>query len=208
MTSAEPIGSLAHLSYLAMLDPILSRHIQRSTVTTYEAFLECLNHDFDDACRMLQERHDQYHDKKEDLITSALVISLASMGYNATHDTKVGGHVDVVVRGKKPAFLWLGEAKRDTSLAWIGQGFDQLCERYATGDEIQNNGALIIYCQKGNAADCLARWEVKLKELALPAFKSEACPSKPRLAFISEHKLRSSGTPYIVRHVAVNLKYK
>lgn len=205
---SAPTGSLAYLNLLATLDPSLGRHIQRSTTTTYEAFLACLNDDFDDACRMLQERHDQYCDKEEDLITSALVISLASMGYNATHDTKIGGHVDVVVRGKNQAYLWLGEAKRDTSTSWIAQGFDQLCKRYATGDELQNNGALIIYCQKGDAASCLAKWKVKLEKLALPGFTSRECDKKLSFAFISQHKLESSGAPFTTRHVVVNLKYK
>lgn len=208
MTCTAPIGSLAHIELLATLDPMLGRHIQRSTVSTYAQFIECLTDDFDDACGMLQERHDQYFDKKEDLITSVLVISLASMGYNATHDTKIGGHVDVVVRGKKPSHLWLGEAKRDTSLQWIKDGFDQLCERYATGDPSQNCGALIIYCQKGDAAGCLSNWGEKLKALSLDGFSSKDCTKKPRLAFLSEHKLPSSGTAYKIRHVAVNLKFK
>lgn len=208
MTDPAPTGSLAYLQIVAALDPVLHRHFQRSTASTYEQFVEYLTDDFDDACRMLQERHDQYCDKKEDLITSVLVISLASMGYNATHDTKVGGHVDVVVRGKQPSHLWLGEAKRDTSLNWIKEGFDQLCERYATGDHSQNCGALIIYCQNGDAAGLLSSWDGKLRGLSLSEFSRADCTRKPKLAFLTEHKLSSSGTVYKIRHVAVNLKYK
>lgn len=207
--SSPPIGSLAHLETIASLDPCLYRHFKRSTaIKSYRAFTECLYEDLDDACQMLQERCDQYFDKNEDVITATLVISLRSMGYNASHDTKVGGHVDVVIRGKDPRHLWIGEAKRDTSIGWVHSGFDQLCNRYATGDSGQDHGALLIYCQKGNAADFLSKWHARLNGLGLDEFSSFPCVLRPNLAFSSAHLLNSSGTKFNVRHVAINLKYK
>ena len=203
--SAPPLGSLSYIDMVAALDPVLKGSIDRRLVQTYDQFIDQLWIDFDQACTKLQERRDQYHDKHEDVITSALVMFLDGMGYNSNHDTKVNGHVDIVVRGKLPTFLWIGEAKRDTGMAWIAQGFDQLCNDYATGGLTQDVGAVIIYCQKGKSTERSEEWRKYFEMLAIPTCVVSDCLRTPATAFMSTHSLSSSGTIFKTRHISLNL---
>ncbi|WP_298235665.1 hypothetical protein [uncultured Azohydromonas sp.] len=202
-----PVGSLLHYETVCLLDPLLARRLKRSTVSTYQDFISMLMEDMDRVCEKVQERRDQYYDKKEDLITSVIVIALDAMDYNATHDTKIGGHVDIVVRGKNPSFLWIGEAKRDSSISWVSQGFVQLCDKYATGNKNQDHGGLLIYCQNKDAVGRLTEWEENLRAQNLPEYEKEACPLLPETAFISKHRLSTSGTKFKVRHISLNLNF-
>lgn len=79
------------------------------------------------------------------------------MGFDASHDTQYGGHCDIVVEGKDD-FLWIAEAKIDTSNTWIFQGFTQLDTRYSTGMPGQDIGEILIYCRRPNATGVLESW--------------------------------------------------
>lgn len=138
----------------------------------------------------------------EDSLTNEVVLALTAMNFEASHDTSVGGHCDIVIKGPDN-FLWLGEAKIATSYQWILDGFQQLDTRYATGIAGQDAGGLIIYTFQGNTKDMMDRWKTEL-EGARSDVSTECCPLSP-LAFRSTHVHNRSGLEFRVRHMPVSL---
>lgn len=197
--------SLAKLATLAESNADTALFIQRTLAETYEEFIDILYRDLNAVVCKLQERKQMYHDQHEDPITMHLVDLLEARGYVATHDTKIGGHVDVVIRGNNPLFLWLGEAKRDRGSAWLSEGFQQLCLRYSDGGHNHRHGGMLIYCQKKFAARTLEKWRSHLSTMdQFEGLKLMNCDPSG-LAFVSEHIHDTSGLPYIVRHLVVAL---
>lgn len=140
--------------------------------------------------------------RSEDGLSIDLVTALRAMGFQASHDTTVGGHCDVVVDGLKD-FLWLGEAKKHSSYEWLMAGFSQLDKRYATANVGQDCGGIIIYCEGQRVDRVMDAWERKLKldRSDVTVTKSANWP----LYRWSEHVHRRTGLPYKVRHTPVSL---
>src|SRR5262245_25586916 len=71
-------------------------------------------------------QHEQNKNRKQRLGQDASPLEVCSMlriaGFQAVHDDQVGGHCDIVIRGKD-LFLWLAEAKEHSDYAWLDQGF-------------------------------------------------------------------------------------
>jgi cell pole-organizing protein PopZ len=99
--------------------------------------------DIDKVISQIQENPGVRQQDNEDRLTIEIVDQLRSLGHEASHDTKIGGHADIVVR--KNDFLWLGEAKIYQHNNNLWEGFLQLLTRYSTGDFNQENGGLLIY---------------------------------------------------------------
>jgi len=127
------------------------------------------------------------------------------MGFQASHDTDVGGHCDVVVSGREN-FLWLGEAKTHKDYDWLYKGFQQLCTRYSTGLPGQDYGGMLIYCYGQNVLEVMRRWRTRLSG-ERPDLRIEECKGNP-LNFRSIHLHDVSGLPYTVRHVPILLYFK
>jgi len=113
-------------------------------------FIRVLYEDIDKVIAQIQENPELRQNDTEDRLTIDIVNQLHILGYNASHDTKIGGHVDITVR--KNGFLWLGEAKiyRDNTYLW--EGFTQLTTRYSIGDSNQEHGGLLIYIRDEDAS--------------------------------------------------------
>lgn len=198
--------SFAKLAALAAVDPRTELFFARSLAETYDDFINVLYRDLDAVIHKLQERKQLYFNATEDPITMYLVDLLDERGYTVAHDTKIGGHVDLVVRGRDPSFLWLGEAKRDAGPAWLDKGLQQLSLRYSDGGHNRRHGGILIYCQGRFAAKILKNWRdhlattTQFEELSLMD-----CSRTPDLAFVSVHIHDTSGLPYTVRHMAIGL---
>lgn len=202
------IDSLARLSALAEADPDTALFIKRKLAQTYDEFIDVLYLDVDAIIRKVQERKQIYCDAKEDVITMYVVDLLEARQYTVTHDTKIGGHVDIVVRGKNhPSFLWLAECKRDKGPEWLDDGFQQLCRRYSDGGQFNGHGGILLYCQGKYAARILGNWRTHLatKDAEYEGLAISDCTRNPGLAFVSEHIHDTSGLPYKVRHMGVAL---
>jgi len=141
-------------------------------------------------------------DRTEDGLSIDLVHSLSCMGFEASHDTTVGGHCDIVIQGKW-SFLWLGEAKKHRSYDWLLKGFEQLDKRYATATSGQDHGAVVIYCFGHRIDQVMERWKAKLTE-AREDITIHPDPDND-LGFISVHEHRRTGRDYTVRHLPVSL---
>lgn len=141
----------------------------------------------------------------EDLLTTDIVSMLTKMGFQASHDTDVGGHCDVVIEGRDD-FLWLGEAKTHTSYDWLYKGFQQLSTRYSSGIPGQDVGGLLIYCYNQGAREMMEKWKRHLTA-ERSDIEVAACARNP-LVFRSTHAHVVSGLPYVIRHVPVLLHFK
>ncbi|RWB20376.1 MAG: hypothetical protein EOQ40_15015 [Mesorhizobium sp.] len=162
----------------------------------------------DFACNLLeQHKHKkQGADKKglsEDEITVQVCEMLIMAGFQAAHDADIGGHCDIVVKGKNH-FLWLAEAKRHNSYDWLDKGFQQLSTRYSTGAVGQDHGEVLVYCYIKDAKAVLEKWreELQARNAGLKTIDSSA--GNP-LVFHSTHKHASSGLDFHVRHKALAL---
>src|SRR4051812_6177534 len=97
---------------------------------SYETFFKLINRLLDFILRQMCQNPELHCDRSEDQLTIEVVVALRATGLEANHDTKIGGHVDIVVRGKHD-YHWLAEAKIGTNTGWVREGFMQLCTRYA-----------------------------------------------------------------------------
>ncbi|MBD2464476.1 HEAT repeat domain-containing protein [Oscillatoria sp. FACHB-1407] len=168
------------------------------------SFIKKIYQDIDRAIYQIQDNRELRQKDSEDRLTIDIVGQLLSLNYEAAHDTKIGGHVDLVV--KKDDFKWLGEAKiyRDNTCLW--EGFQQLVTRYSTGDSNQNHGGLIIYIFQENAKSIMDNWQIYLMSKELPDYVCKPCEMRD-LAFTSSHRHESSGKPFYVRHMPVILHF-
>lgn len=162
----------------------------------------------DFACNQLeQHKHKkQGGDKKgisEDELTLQICEMLVMSGFQAEHDADIGGHCDIVIKGRD-LFLWLAEAKKHDGYDWLDKGFQQLSTRYSTGMAGQDHGEVLIFCYSRNAKKMLENWRIQLAAKN-PSVQTMACSSGNPLLFHSRHKHEASGLDFHVRHKAVAL---
>ncbi|MBO9697512.1 MAG: hypothetical protein J7499_15065 [Sphingopyxis sp.] len=160
-----------------------------------------IDHIAQDFARTPKERQG----RSEDGLTTDVITSLRNMGFQASHDTTVGGHCDIVIEGCNN-FLWLGEAKIHRSYDWLLQGFNQLDTRYATASLDQDHGGIIIYCYEGRTDVIIDEWAMRLRQ-ARPDVDVTDRASGERF-FKSSHLHHRTGRPYSVRHVPIALQWK
>jgi hypothetical protein len=185
--------------------PGLGSFPSRLLADNYDDFIEVLYKDIDEIILLKEENPEFYQsDKSEDRLTVEIKNSLVHMGYDASHDEKVGGHADLVVR-KKP-YLWIGEAKIHSDYEYLWQGFQQLTTRYSTGDCNQKDGGLLIYIFGKNAKSVMKKWQIHLADKNLEECSCVPCP-KRSLAFFSSHVHDCSGEMFRVRHMPIALYF-
>ncbi len=175
---------------------------------THEEFIRVLYSDIDTCIGLMEQDPSVRKNDGEDRLTEDLKVGLIMRGYQVSHDEKIGGHADLVVRHRNLAYIWLGEAKiHDSDYDYLLQGFQQLCTRYAPGTPGTNQGGMIIYIRQAKAALIIGRWRDYLQTLSLDDYSDNDCSSRSGLAFFSTHTHESSGLPYTVRHMAVVLHF-
>ncbi len=169
---------------------------------TYEAFVEQLYADIDESIYELQASRELRQNDSEDRISLDILVALKRHGYNATHDSKTGGHVDLSVR--MGSHSWIGEAKKDGN---FHEGFLQLTSRYvqASGNFAHDQGGLLFYMVK--TEDALGKLNAWRAHLSTGGHPCTDCGTN-RLAFYSTHKLEGSGTNFKIRSVVVSLYHR
>lgn len=185
--------------------PIVQAVIRRAMLGeggTYQEFIDQLYEDIDESIYALQATRELRQDDGEDRITLDILVGLNRQGYQATHDSKTGGHVDLSVR--LGAHSWIGEAKKDGN---FHEGYLQLTSRYvqASGNYAHDQGGLLFYMvQSADALGKLTGWRTTLTA------DGHACVDcfKNKLAFYSTHKLAGSGTDFKIRSMAVALYHQ
>lgn len=124
----------------------------------YDSFVEVVEEAIDYAASILERNPELYGKMDEDQITISIVGQLKTLTLNASHDTKVGGHVDILVE-LNPQIFWIGEAKIDKSMSWVYKGYQQILTRYSTGKYNQKVGGLLIYSKRPRLDDSLEKWK-------------------------------------------------
>jgi len=199
--------TIAQLRAMSSVIPGVGIFFDRLLANTYEDFVNVLYRDIDSVLNGFQENPELLKEDGEDRLTSEIKRGLKLLGYIATHDEKIGGHSDLVVRGKKDNFLWIGEAKIHSGYDYLYQGFQQLTTRYATGDVNQDCGGMLIYIRNNDAASVIAAWRAHLAGKTLEGYSESNCAERPNFVFYSTHKHERAGTPFKVKHIGVILGF-
>jgi hypothetical protein len=201
----DPKDSLRNLQKLEGLIPELTRFSSRILAGTYDEFTQVLYEDIDTIIYQLQENPELLQNDTEDRLTISIMNGLRCMGYNASHESKIGGHVDLAVA--KGNFKWMGEAKIHHDYEYLWQGFQQLTTRYSTGDDNQSNGGLIIYIKVEDAKQVIEKWQKHLTSKNLSGYSIRQCEIR-NTCFFSIHTHQRSGRNFSVRHMPVILYFK
>jgi hypothetical protein len=184
--------------------PGFARFPSRALAETYDEFIKILYEDIDRIINLLQENPELYQNDQEDRLTIEIKNSLCHMGYDASHDTKIGEHADLVVKKKK--FLWIGEAKIHSSYPYLWKGFQQLSTRYSIGDFYQKDGGLLIYVKGKDAKNVVQKWQEYLTGKKLSDFSIRPCNMRD-ICFFSVHKHERSGCNFTIRHMPIMLYF-
>lgn len=200
--------TIAQLSELGDINPTLALAGKRILAPTlgYECFVDVLELDIDECIKIIEEDPGIRKKDGEDRLSAELIAMLRGRSYQATHDEKIGGHSDIVVKHPK-GYLWLGEAKIHKDYNYLLKGFNQLCTRYARGTPDADRGAIIIYAFGKDVSAVITKWRKHLEEQSFENYSSSDCPIRGTLGFRSTHKHCSSGRSYRVRHVGVVLNF-
>ena len=170
---------------------------------SYADFIAQFYPDLDECISGLRTILQQVQQDGEDRLTSDLVLQLQRLGYVVTHDTQVGGHIDIGVATHGGRHTWIGEAKLDYK---IGDGLQQLITRYSqlSGDPNHDHVGLLYYLVKNeDAKGKLDAWRAELEAVHVPCKDCDLS----KLAFFSEHKQPSTGLPLHLRTMAVALHW-
>ncbi|WP_334017586.1 hypothetical protein [Burkholderia gladioli] len=194
--------SLADLKKLSLFRPEIGLFVDRLLVQSYEEFVRILYLDIDQCIAKIEEDPEVRQGDGEDRLTADIINMLHSRTYDASHDEKVGGHSDIVVRHHL-GYLWVGEAKIHSSYEYLEKGFNQLTTRYSPGTPNADQGAFIIYVRNQDCASVVAKWRERLNGLALPDYAESDCAVRQELGFYSMHRHEGSGRAMRVRHIAV-----
>lgn len=133
----------------------LATLVSRSYFSNEASFLDRLYSDIHSIIERLEKSSDKYYCDDEDKITSAIVLTLCELGYDASEQTKKNGTVDITVKPKDNTFTWIGEAKIGYGNTKIFEGMLQLLSRYVKRD---NNAGLLIYFQKHSSHNHFNKW--------------------------------------------------
>ncbi|OEU52310.1 MAG: hypothetical protein BA861_07000 [Desulfobacterales bacterium S3730MH5] len=196
--------TLGTLAKMGAMNPAFANFARRALVNTYDDFIDVLYDDLDAIVSFLEENPELRHTDPEDRITVEIIGQLRRQGYDASHDTKHGGHADLLVN--KSHFKWIGEAKIHDSYNYLLQGFQQLTTRYSSGSDYQQAGGLLIYHRGENTKGVMDEWAKRLASESLPGLEVTPC-IKRSLPFFSSHTHEKSGLPFRVRHMPVMLYF-
>jgi hypothetical protein len=196
--------TLSELKDLECLIPQLGGFASRILVETYKEFIDVLYTDIDNIIYRIQDNAELRQNDSEDRLTIDIVNQLNCLGYDASHETKIGGHVDILV--KKNQFKWIGEAKIHGAYDYLWKGFLQLSTRYSVADSNQKDGGIIIYIRQKDANLIINKWKSHLVSKNLPDYSCDTCKNR-EMSFFSIHKHESSGLPFRIRHLPVILYF-
>ena len=185
----------------------LGRMMLHLNPNRYEAFVNLVDRAIVFVVGEITSDPSSKQDMDEDELTEFLRLGLKSMGFNASHDTKTGGHCDIVIE-EHGDLKWLGEAKKidETNSNWLFQGYLQLTTRYTNGRLDQAFGGMIIYSYIENTVKMMATWQKYLLEKQPSSSLHEINASGT--VFTTKDIIASSGTDYFVKHIPVQLYFK
>ncbi len=197
--------TVQNLEAMALVDNNAARLLRRLKCNCYESFIEMLYIDLETIIKLLERSAALRQKDGEDRLSSEIINIFDGLGYLALHDNFINGHSDIVVIFKE--YTWIGEAKIHKDYDYLTEGFKQLCTRYSTGSEDDNQGALIFYVKGNNAHEVVTNWKSHLQKEGFKDLSISDCTSRKSLSFLSTHTHDKSGLDYKVRHLAIILGF-
>lgn len=202
--------SISNIRAYGENDPVIRGFESRARVGTYAEFVEALYDDIRDAVAYISLSPQHFLNESEDATTHRLMGVLYGKGYRCSQ-TNAGGNIDITVENIVLSFRWIGEAKKFESLPNLREGYLQLATRYIPGTDETGigYGGLIAYLRRPDAATLMADWRKEFESMEVTSGCSiQSCTRLPGRAFKSEHKHDSSGLPFRVWHLCVQLYHK
>jgi hypothetical protein len=199
--------SISNIRAYGEKDPVIRGFSKRVSVETYSEFVDALYDDICDSVKHISLSPQHFLNESEDATTHRLMGVLHGKGYRC-QQTNAGGNIDITVENIQLNFRWIGEAKKFNSVSNLREGYLQLATRYIPGtDEFGiGYGGLIAYLRRSDVAKLMNDWQVEFKAMEIAAGCSvQSCIRLPGRAFNSEHKHQSSGLPFRVWHLCVQL---
>lgn len=176
----------------------------------YEAWIERLYKDIDCIIKDTIFPSASYRqDDKEDRFNFDITAFLKTMGYQASHDRWSNGHPDIYVESPANGFKWTGESKIHSSYDYLLEGFKQLCERYSSGLENEDCGAILVITKNTNVNAMMDNWRILLSKNTdyEPGNVSVYDCKMDEMCFVSSHLHSVSGRPFKVRHIPISIKF-
>jgi hypothetical protein len=199
--------SIANIRAYGKSDPVIRGFEKRALVCSYSEFVDALYDDIFDAVSYISLSPQHLLKESEDATTHRLMCVLHGKGYRCAQ-ANAGGNIDISVENIALSFRWIGEAKKFESLANLREGYLQLATRYIPGSDETGigYGGLIAYLRRPNAAKLMRDWRAEFEKMEVAQDCSiQSCTRLSSLAFNSEHRHESSGLPFRVWHLCVQL---
>lgn len=205
MTDGAESYTLRELKFLAGGNIPQQINIERMFATSFEDQQRLIEKSLNWCVNQLVANRHLKQDHSEDELTIDVMLMLKGLGYDATHDTQIGGHCDILVQGSND-FMWICESKLHGAYDWLLKGYEQLDSRYSTGQAGQDSGAILIFSRNAHVDKLMANWREHLAKKR-PDVEFEDI-SDDANGFYSTHKHKGTGRTFKVRHKPVNLYWK
>lgn len=180
----------------------------RFDANDYSSFIKAIYNDLDYVLdNIIQNRELRQSDGEDRTTLDIMNLFNGLIGYSASHETKSGGHVDLIVKSDRLGYRWLAEAKRWTGAKKCYKGYMQLFSRYSTGTVTENQGCVIAYFYTDKVKTKFWRYKKYLENAGHVDFEITECAVNS-FHFYSSHLHTGSGLKYIVKHVPVMLFFK
>lgn len=202
---ADIEGSLADYNY----------QVYAGLMNSYEEFLWLLYKKIDEIVSVMQKSRPSYAEQGEVPLTEHIKDNLISAcGFDATV-TEINGATDLTVKWTGQDWLWIGEAKLDDGYAYVLEGFKQLTTRYATAEQHEREGGVIVYCKEHPLGDFVETMRSKVEDseyleernLTHHDIRVENCSMRSDYSFFTDSKLPQIGGSirYRARFIHVGL---
>lgn len=147
---------------------------------------------------------------KEDRFNLDIASSLKLLGYQASHDRWNNGHPDIFVESPGNGYKWTGESKIHSTYNYLLEGYKQLCERYSSGFEKQDQGAVLVITTNADIKSLMDNWratlaaDVNYQQANITVYDCQL----DKMCFMSSHKHSVSGEDFIVRHIPISIRFQ
>lgn len=202
------LASLTELLHNPFLPPTMKYGIQLYTAETYEDFAKLIDEVLVEGIHHMELNPQHQQNRREEALTDSLLQHVIALGLDASAETSVGGHCDVIIRHTPKRWLWLGESKIHSDYNHLRGGMNQLLYRYGNANGCSSHGALIIFIYNKKATKVINEWKKKLIEYP---DTDEIIPSqqRPAFCFSSHHKeTERTGLPFTIKHFGISLHYE
>ncbi|TOL31797.1 hypothetical protein [Vibrio parahaemolyticus] len=176
----------------------------------YETWVDKLYEDLDLIIKnQIRPTASYRQDDEEDRFNVDIAGFLNCKGYDASHDKWSNGHPDIYVEKTTTGFKWIGESKIHRKYDDLLEGFKQLTERYSSGFDSEQQGAILIISKNRDIGNMMDTWKDKLTQdswFTERDIEAKNC-QKDKMSFYTEHNHTTSSIKYSVKHIPISIYF-